>query len=59
MAIARMAVPQIFPALSPSLRAGKGMRGAENYCNVACVSLTAQYAAVVPHWVVDVACVPK
>jgi hypothetical protein len=23
-----------------------------------CVSLTAQYAAVVPHWVVDVACVP-
>ena len=31
----------------------------EIYCSPVCVSLTAQYAAVVPHWVVDVACVPK
>jgi hypothetical protein len=33
--------------------------GAANYSNAACVSLTAQYAAVVPQMVVDVANVPK
>ena len=46
--MAKMAMPQYVPAL-PSCPFRKRMGWAANYSNPACVSLTAQYAAVVPH----------
>jgi hypothetical protein len=49
----------LLPFLFPLVSAQPQLVGAANYCNAACVSLTAQYAAVVPQIVVDVANVPK